>query len=140
MRLFKKKSEVKPILSKKITGKRNWPTGTFVETERGTYYIKGHSRFKLISERALDSWYVIPVLADYESVKHLTFGGYLGFRDGTLIKDVSTGKTYLIAANKRWHITSPDVFDNFGLYAGNVVEVSDKEANAHQDGGVLSVS
>jgi len=57
--------------------------------------------------------------------------GKLGFRDGTLIKDISDGKIYLISQNKRRHITSPDVFDNFGLDRSKIVEVSSDEVAMH---------
>lgn len=139
MNLFKRKAKQEPLPppAPRVTQRRNWPSGLFVSTEKGIYYLKGKSRFKVVSDRAFESWNAKAIDATYESIKHTVFGGYLGFRDGTLITDVSTGKTYLIAGNQRLHITAPEGFTNYGLRKEDSIYVSDKEANMHKDGGVL---
>ena len=60
--------------------------------------------------------------------------GKLGFRDGTLIKNISDGKMYLVSQNKRRHIVSPDSFDKYGLDRSKLIEVSDSEINMHDQG------
>ena len=60
--------------------------------------------------------------------------GKLGFRDGTLIKNIADGKMYLVSQNKRRHIVDPDSFDRYGLDRSKVIEVSELEAAAHDLG------
>jgi hypothetical protein len=60
--------------------------------------------------------------------------GKLGFRDGTLIKNIADGKLYLISQNKKRHIVDPDTFDIYGLNRSNIIEVSESEANVHELG------
>ena len=64
----------------------------------------------------------------------MKLAGKLGFRDGTLIKNISDGKIYLISQNKRRHVTDPDTFSKYGLDRNSVVEVSDMETNMHDLG------
>ena len=63
--------------------------------------------------------------------------GTLGFRDGTLIKNIADGKIYLISQNKRRHIIDPDSFTKYGLDRSNIVEVSEAEVNMHDIGDNL---
>jgi hypothetical protein len=60
--------------------------------------------------------------------------GKLGFRDGTLIKNVADGKMYLVSQNKLRHIIDPDSFKRYGLDRSKIVEVSQKEISAHDLG------
>lgn len=60
--------------------------------------------------------------------------GKLGFRDGTLIKDISNGKLYLVSQNKKRHIVSPDIFNKYGLDRSKVIEISNLESEAHESG------
>jgi hypothetical protein len=60
--------------------------------------------------------------------------GKLGFRDGTLIKNIADGRMYLVSQNKRRHIKDPDIFDRYGLDRSKVIEVSDAEAEMHELG------
>jgi hypothetical protein len=101
------------------------------------YWIKDGKRYKLISDRAADSW-AFPTVNALESALSTTkLVGKLGFRDGTLIKNIADGKMYLISQNKRRHISDPDTFNKFGLDRSKVIEVSDIEANMHDIGDNL---
>jgi len=60
--------------------------------------------------------------------------GSLGFRDGTLIKNIADGKMYLVSQNKLRHIVDPDSFNRYGLDRCKVIEVSEKEISAHELG------
>ena len=60
--------------------------------------------------------------------------GSLGFRDGSLIKNIADGKMYLISQNKRRHIVDPDSFARYGLDRSVVIEVSETEVNMHDIG------
>lgn len=127
----------KPIQNILISSPTNFPTGLAVKTDKATYWIKDGKRFKLISERAEASWSFPTVNATENAVSGIKLAGKLGFRDGTLIKNIADGKLYLISQNKRRHIVSPDVFNKYGLDRSMMIEVSDDEANMHELGDSL---
>ena len=132
-----KKKLFKPTQSTLIASPTNFPTGLAVKTDKATYWIKDGKRFKLISERAESSWSFPTVHATENAVSGMKLAGKLGFRDGTLIKNIADGKLYLISQNKRRHIIDPDTFNKYGLDRSKVIEVSDIEANMHDLGESL---
>ena len=134
MRSWKRQKPIQNIL---ITSPTNFPSGIAVKTDKATYWIKDGKRFKLISERAEASWSFPTVHATEAALSGSKVVGKLGFRDGTLIKNIADGKLYLISQNKRRHIMSPDVFNRYGLDRSRVIEVSDDEANMHELGESL---
>lgn len=117
-----------------ISSPTNFPSGIAVKTDKATYWIKDGKRYKLISDRAASSWLFTTVNATESALSKIKLAGKLGFRDGTLIKDISDGRIYLISQNKRRHIISPDVFDIFGLDRSSIIEVSNTEALMHEQG------
>lgn len=125
MRLFK---NTKRAL---ISSPTNFPSGLAVKTDKATYWVKDGKRYKLISDRAAKSWSFTTVDATEQAVAGIKLVGKLGFRDGSLIKNIADGKMYLISQNKRRHIVDPDSFDTFGLDRSMVIEVSEAEANMH---------
>ena len=96
-----------------ITSPTNFPSGLAVKTDKGTYWIKDGKRFKLISDRATKSWSFPTVNATESAISSMKIAGKLGFRDGTLIKNIADGKLYLISQNKRRHIVDPDTFEKY---------------------------
>lgn len=110
------------------------PSGLAVKTESGIYWIKDNKRFKLISNRAAKSWSFNTVEALEKAVSSMKIVGKLGFRDGTLIKNIADGKMYLISQNKRRHIVDPDSFNKYGLNRSDIIEVSETEAGMHDLG------
>lgn len=78
------------------------------------------------------------VEASDSAVKHIPVAGKIGFRDGTLIKNIADGRIYLVSHNKRRHIVNPDVFDKYGLRCDDVLTVSEDETNLHEEGEVLN--
>ena len=129
-----KKKQSRAIQTVLITSPTNFPSGIAVKTDTGTYWIKDNKKYKLISERAAESWRFIEVLATDAALSNIKSAGKLGFRDGTLIKNISDGKIYLVSQNKRRHIISPDVFDKYGLDRSLLIEVSEAETNMHELG------
>jgi hypothetical protein len=129
-----KKKQSKTIQTVLITLPTNFPSGIAVKTDTGTYWIKDNKKYKLISERAAESWRFVEVLATDIALSTTKSAGKLGFRDGTLIKNIADGKMYLISQNKRRHILSPDAFDKYGLNRSMLIEVSEAETNMHELG------
>lgn len=127
--MFKKKIQTKTVIDPIV-----FPSGIAVKTEKATYWIKDGKRFRLISDRAADSWAFTTVKATEQAVSIMKISGKLGFRDGTLIKNIADGKMYLISQNKRRHIVDPDSFDRYGLDRSKLIEVSELEAAAHDLG------
>jgi len=128
MRLFK---NTKSTL---ITSQTNFPSGIAVHTDKATYWIKDGKRYRLISDRAAKSWAFTTVNATEQALAGMKLVGKLGFRDGTLIKNIADGKMYLISQNKKRHIIDPDSFNKYGLDRKSVLEVSQSEADMHQIG------
>ena len=117
-----------------ITSPTNFPSGVAVKTNTATYWIKDGKRYKLISDRAAKSWSFTEINATENSVSHMKVAGKLGFRDGTLIKNIADGKMYLISQNKKRHIIDPDIFIKYGLDRSKLIEVSEFEASIHDLG------
>ena len=117
-----------------ITSPTNFPSGIAVETDKNTYWIKDGKRYRLISNRAAKSWAFTTVKGTEASLSSIKLVGKLGFRDGTLIKNISDGKMYLVSQNKLRHISDPDLFLKYGLDRSTVIEVSDLEVKSHDLG------
>ena len=129
-----KKKQSKNIHPPLTTLPNNFPSGIAIKTENGTYWIKDGKRFKLISERAEKSWSFVTVIATENAITPIKMAGKLGFRDGTLIKNIADGKMYLVSQNKRRQIVDPDTFAKYGLDRNNLIEVSEYEINMHDLG------
>jgi hypothetical protein len=114
------------------------PGGLIAHTEKGDFLVKGNKRFKFISDRARDSWMLRIVETDELAMQNIKVAGIIGFRDGTLIRDISSHKIYLISEYKKRHITSPDIIKSLGFDKKKVLLVSNREASIHQDGDVLN--
>lgn len=107
------------------------PSGLIAHTEKGYFYIKGNKKFKFISDRAMLSW-DLPIVETIEPmISQFVLNGTLGFRDGSLVKDVSDGKIYLISDNKRRHIIEPDVLVWINK---NIIMAGEKEILVHEEG------
>ena len=115
----------------------NFPSGIAVKTDKDTYWIKDGKRYRLISNRAAQSWCFTTVLATEAALTGIKLAGKLGFRDGSLIKNLADGKMYLVSQNKRRHIASPDVFIQYGLDKSKMIEVSESECEMHEEGEKL---
>lgn len=123
---------------RRVTEPVNYPSGVAVGTENGVYFIKGKTKFKVASDRVLDSWSFDVLPGSTASVSKLKYGGLLGFRSGTLIRNIADNRLYLISDNKRRHIRSPDVFERYGFDETSVILVSEEEVNLHDEGEVLN--
>ena len=107
------------------------PSGLIAHTEKGYFYVKGNKKFKFVSERAMLSWSLPAIKTNEGMINKLLMSGTLGFRDGSLVKDVSDGKIYLISDSKRRHIISPDVLEWMNT---EVIDAGQKEILVHEEG------
>ena len=117
-----------------ISQPTNFPSGIAVKTDKDTYWIKDGKRYRLISDRAAESWSFTTVNATEAALTGFKLAGKLGFRDGALIKNIANGKIYLVSQNKLRHIVDPDSFIRYGLNRSSIVEVSEAEISAHDLG------
>ena len=112
-----------------------WPSGCALRDPSGqVWMIKNNKRFRCFSERTAWSWKFNIIEVGPEALKNTPKGGILGFRDGTLIKDVSDAKIYLVSESKVRHVTSPDILD----LLGEPLLVSHDEVKIHTEGEELS--
>jgi len=128
LNLFKKKSQ------KLIKDAPFVPSGLIGLNAGSFYYVKGNKRFKFVSEKAMRSWKLPILKIDATFLNKLTPGGTLGFRDGSLVKDISDGKIYLISDSKRRHVVDPDVLQWIDT---DIIEAGQKEVLIHQEGEPL---
>ncbi|AST15297.1 hypothetical protein SEA_SAMISTI12_66 [Streptomyces phage Samisti12] len=106
-----------------------------MQTENGVFFIKGKFRFRITSDRILSSWQYPFVIPSTEAAcAKYRIGGKLGFRQGTLVEDMSNGKIYLISENLRRQIVSPDFFGVMLFPRDKVIEVSPEEIALHKEG------
>lgn len=117
-----------------ISSPTNFPSGIAVKTDRDTYWIKDGKRYRLISDRAAKSWSFTTVNATEAALTGFKVVGKLGFRDGSLIKNIADGRIYLVSQNKLRHIVDPDSFIKYGLDRSKVLEVSEAEVLVHDLG------
>ena len=113
------------------------PGGLIASTEKGDYLVKGNKRFKFVSSRARDSWNLKTIKTTEFAMSDCKISGIVGFRDGTLIRDISTHKIYLISDYKKRHVVSPDFFKSLGYSMKDVLLVPSRELVAHQEGEPL---
>lgn len=109
-----------------------WPNGWAVDTPSGLWYITGDARIRFFSRRCAQSWSV-PIRSGTDASLEATpvKEGILGFRTGSLIRDFSDGKIYLVSGSLKHHIVEPDVLEILDF---PVVDVSREEALLHLDG------
>ena len=127
MRFFKKEKVLKnynPVV----------PSGLIAHTEKGYFYIKGNKRFNFVSERAMRSWALPTINTSEAMLVKFPMAGILGFRDGTLVKDISDGKIYLISDSKRRHVIDPDVLEWLDV---EIIQIGQKELFVHAEGEKL---
>ncbi len=130
-----KRKQPEPNLPTRPT---RYPDGLALAVEDKVYYVKNGILYRAVSPRAVQSWRFNLIPTSKAAISELKYGGVLGFRDGTLLQDIADGRLYLVSGNKRRHITSPDVFEIYGLRRDDVMLVSHEEVEIHTEGEPLS--
>ena len=114
------------------------PSGMIAHTEKGYFYVKGEKRFRFISDRARDSWSLREVKTSEKAMADIKIVGFVGFRDGSLVRDISSGKIYLIIDNKRSLVTDPDDLKAVGFRKDEIILISKREADSQKEGEPLN--
>ena len=129
-----------------ISEKVDYPSGTFIHTEKGYFYVASKAkRYRITSKRVLSSWAPQRVAEVKESaVSHLKIAAKMKFRNGSLIWNLADGKLYLIDSGKRRWVKNPAWFYYLNIetdrhsYPKGVSVVSDDEIKLHELGEDLN--
>lgn len=119
-----------------------YPVGTFVESEKGYFYIVSDSkRYRISSKRVLDSWSPQRVVKTSEAaLAKYRISFKMKFRNGTLVHNLGDGRIYLIEQGKRRPMVSPEAFERIGASRSykDVVAVSAEEMKMHEIGDEIN--
>jgi hypothetical protein len=119
----------------------DFPVGTFVESDKGIFYIaKNKTRLKVPNDKVLSSWRVVnvPFYTEDALVQYIV-AGRLPYRDGTLIRNFADrGKDYLVSGGKLRLITRPEWLQWLGLNENDAIMVSQEEFKYYSLGDALS--
>lgn len=118
------------------------PTGTCLKTENGFFYINKKNnkyiRYKIKTLRILDSWKFLYVVHSTEKAfARIPVGGLLGFRSGSVFKDISSGLFYMVEGSLKRKIEDPDYLISLGIDPDKVPLVSRDESELHKEGEVI---
>ena len=113
-----------------------YPNGSYVETEKGYFYIaKPGKRYRILSRRILDSYAPPRIIKTTEAaLAKYRITARLKFRAGSLIYNISDGKIFLIEDGLLRHVTSPEALARIGATEKDAVVVSKKETELHEMG------
>lgn len=116
-----------------------YPIGSFLKTEKGYFYIASpNKRYRMISQRLLDSWSPHRVIETSEAaVATYRIVAKMKFRNGSLLHNIGDGKIYLISEGLRRHVTNPDALTLIGAVRKDIVSVSLDEIHLHEIGEEL---
>lgn len=116
----------------------DFPHGTVVKTEKGYYFINGKTRKPIRHDRIFKSWsFPLVVITNEASLSKFLVAKPLGYRDGTLIRDISDNAVYLISGQKRRKIVDPDALLMLGLKVSDAMWVSKSDVEIHEKGNDL---
>ena len=116
----------------------DFPHGACVKTEKGYFFVNGKTIKPIKNKRVLESW-DFPLIINAHSSALGTFikSSPLGFRDGTLIRDISDGKMYLVSKRLLRLIVSPDALAMLGKKRSDAIWVAHDEVQLHEMGESL---
>lgn len=124
--------------NQKPTTSTEYSAGSFIETEKGYFYVVNASkRYRIVSIRVLNSWAPPRVIQTTEAaVSKYRISAKMKFRNGSLIYNLADGKIYLIVEGKRCPIVSPDALSRIGSSINDkgIVTVSKQESELHELG------
>ena len=116
----------------------DFPHGSCIKTEKGYYYVNGKTVKPIKNSRVFESWsFPLVIEAHSSSLAGFTVASKLGFRDGTLIRDISDGKMYLVSKRLLRHIVSPDAMLMLGKKPSDAIWAAHDEVQIHEMGDDL---
>src|SRR6476469_8275889 len=122
----------------KIPLRTDFPHGTCLKAGGKYYFVNGGTIKPILNKRIFDSWSFPLVVDCHESVlTHFVRAAPLGFRDGTLVRDISDGKMYLVSRRFRRLIVSPDALLMIGKKSSDAVWAAHDEVLLHKKGDDL---
>jgi len=95
-----------------------YPSGIAVKTEKGTWYMHPNgTRLRITSKAILQSWNFPFVVEATESALSNYKIAYsrLGFRDGSLLTDISDGRMYVVSNGALRHIKSVEFLERMDI-------------------------
>jgi len=129
--MFKKRPKSQVLRS-------DFPHGSCIKTEKGYFYVNGKTIKPIKNTRVLDSWsFPLIINAHSSSLVGFTKASPLGFRDGTLLRDISDGRMYLVSRRVLRHIVSPDALAMLGKTKNDAVWAAHDEVLIHEKGDDL---
>lgn len=136
MSLFKRKPvPVEPVVP---AGPFTYPSGTCVITESGRYYLKGNKKYKIKSDAVFKSWNFPLVIKSSDAA----ISGYtpslrrLGFRDGTVLRDIYDTSLYVVSDAKRVPINTVEMYEALGIEEKSIPYVSHEDVVFHPEGSL----
>ena len=119
-------------------GPVEYPSGMCVRANGTHYYINGAFKHPVTSPRILLSWSFPRIIetSDEALAKYVTTKK-LGFRDGTLVKNLHDGRLYFISKGLKRPVTNPDALASMGLGSKDAILISLEESSLHKIGEVL---
>lgn len=112
-----------------------YPDGVCVVTESGRYYLKGVTKYKIKSDTVFKSWDFPVVLESTDAAisQYQPSLRRLGFRDGTLIRDIYDQRLYIIADGLRVPVTSVDMYKLLDIDNRKIPYVSHEDVIFHKE-------
>lgn len=128
----------KPRKTQKQVLRSDFPHGVCIKTESGYFYVNGKTIKPIPNKRVFESWsFPLVIDAHSSSLAAFTKASPLGYRDGTLIRDISDGKLYLVSKRVLRHIVSPDALAMLGKERSDAVWAAHDEVLIHEKGDDL---
>lgn len=116
-----------------------FPSGTFVVTPSGRYFIQEGARLRVLSDAVVQSWsFPAKINTEEANLKGYPIVGVLGYRGGTVIYSLVDGLYYFIEKNKKRQIVNQRWFDYLGINMLDVPVASAEEVKRHKTGEVLN--
>lgn len=137
MSWFKRK--VKEIKAEVPTSPYDYPSGVCVKTESGLYYLKNKTKYRIKSDKVFKSW-KFPVVIDSSdhAISHYRPSlRRLGFRDGTIVRDIYDQRLYIISNSERVSITTPEAYAVLAIDDSVIPYVSHEDVVFHKEGGSI---
>jgi hypothetical protein len=113
---------------------RNIPDGTAIESKGIYFYVKNGRKLRIPSLPILQSQNYPRVIKVTPQAANAipNSAAKIGLREGSVVRDISDGKLYLISGNKARHITSPIVLSQLGN--PDAILVSNQDILLHEGG------